>query len=254
MFRREDNNVLRSDPKLQPDLEDDALALPLIAGSKAFAPLAEALGSIRFAAIVPDKVREYQIPDGGRALRPDGSNAASVLREMVEKHPERYARLCEFLRAAVPGTRDVQPKKVGNRLTLEFTQEAATEVRFEAFSMSDGTLRIVGLLLALLQVPSPLLLVIEEPEAAIHPGALAVLLDAMREAKERSQLLVTTQSPEILDAEWITEDDVRIVEWENGFSRIRPLAEGARAMLRDHLFTAGELLRSNALVGAPAGE
>ncbi len=69
--------------------------------------------------------------------------------------------------------------------------------------MSDGTLRAVGILVALFQyhggaseVP---LVGIEEPDAALHPGAAGVLLDALREASVRTQVVVTSHSPDLLD-------------------------------------------------------
>lgn len=253
-FHRVGSDWFKTVSDFAPLLSDDALALPLVAGLTEFSPLASALDSIRFVDVVPERLRDYQNPDSGHAFKHDGSNAASVLREMVRNHPDRHGRLCEFLSAAVPGVIDIQPKSVGSKLTLEFTQSLAngSKLVFEAISMSDGTLRIFGILLALLQPPDPMVVVIEEPEAAVHVGALAVLLDAMNEAKLRSQLLITTQSPDVLDADWIAEDDIRIVQNENGLSRFSPLANGTRDVLRRHLFTVGELLRDNALIGESA--
>jgi hypothetical protein len=60
---------------------------------------------------------------------------------------------------------------------------------------SDGTLRLAGILTALFQQPSPTLLGFEEPELAIHPGALPVLYDFLAEGSVRSQILLTTHSP-----------------------------------------------------------
>ena len=92
---------------------------------------------------------------------------------------------------------------------------------------------------------------IEEPEATIHPGALGVILDVLRYASDRTQLIVTTHSPEVLDADWLEDRHIRIVSWHDGTTRVTPLAVGSREALRQHLMTAGELLRSNALEGTP---
>ena len=75
---------------------------------------------------------------------------------------------------------------------------------------SDGTLRALATLTALYQdVPlsyaGPLSL--EEPENALHPGALAVLADAIREAATRRQIILTTQSPNLIT--WCRADDLR---------------------------------------------
>lgn len=87
-------------------------------------------------------------------------------------------------------------------MTLEFTQNrlGAEPIQFEAFSLSDGTLRVLGRITAVFQRPRPSLLVIEEPEASIHPGALGSILDVLRFASRCMQVVVTTHSPDILDA------------------------------------------------------
>jgi predicted ATPase len=119
--------------------------------------------------------------------------------------------------------------------------------------MSDGTLRALGLLAAVYQRQTPTLLAIEEPEATIHPGALGVILDVLRHASERTQVIVTTQRPDLLDADWLEDRHIRIVDWQDGETRVMPPDVGSREALRQHLMPAGELLRSNALQGMPPG-
>ena len=113
--------------------------------------------------------------------------------------------------------------------------------------MSDGTLRAIGLLAAVFQRPTPSLVAIEEPEATIHPGALGSILDLLRHASKSMQVVITTHSPELLDAKWITDRHLRIVEWADGATRIRPVSDATREAIQSHLMGAGELLRSNAL-------
>ena len=113
--------------------------------------------------------------------------------------------------------------------------------------MSDGTLRALGLLIAVFQTPSPSVLVIEEPEATIHPGALGAILDLIRRASKNMQVIVTTHSPEILDAPWIEDKNLRIVVWDKGASRVLMPDSSVRKAMKAHLMGAGELLRSNAL-------
>ena len=124
-------------------------------------------------------------------------------------------------------------------------------MKFEAFSMSDGTLRVLGLITAVFQRPSPSLLVIEEPEASIHPGALGSILDVLRLASHSMQVVVTTHSPDILDAKWIDDRHLRILSWERGFTRISRVSQAVREALRENLMGAGELLRSNILTPDP---
>jgi predicted ATPase len=116
--------------------------------------------------------------------------------------------------------------------------------------MSDGTLRALGLLAAVFQRPAPSLLVIEEPEATIHPGALGSVLDLLRHAGRFMQVVVTTHSPDVLDAQWIEAEHLRMASWEEGASRVVPVSEATRSVLKEYLMGAGELLRSNALTPA----
>lgn len=234
---------------LVPVIEPNALALPLVGGDKRFGAMFRFISGMRTYRIEPAALRAMQDADGGSGLRPDGRNAASVLREIRRKAPMDWKRICELLENVVPGTVDVRPKKHGNKLTLEFTQNrtGTDPIKFEAFSMSDGTLRVLGLITAVFQRPAPSLLVIEEPEASIHAGALGSVLDVLRLAAGSMQVVVTTHSPDILDAKWIEEGYLRILSWEEGFTRIDRASRAVRTALERQLMGAGELLRSNAL-------
>lgn len=233
---------------LAPAVEPNALALPLVGGDKRFQPVLRFLSGMRTYRIEPAELRAMQDPDGGTGLHPDGRNAASVLRE-IQRREEDRTRVCQLLESVVPGTVDVRPKKHGNKLTLEFTQKrlGAEPVRFEAFSMSDGTLRVLGLITAVFQRPAPSLLVIEEPEASVHAGALGAILDVLRLASRSMQVVVTTHSPDILDAKWIEDRHLRILSCDHGFTRVGHVSQAVRTTLARHLMGAGELLRANAL-------
>lgn len=235
---------------LTPAVEPNALALPLVGGDRRFQPVLRFLAGMRTYRIEPSALRAMQDPDGGVGLRSDGRNAASVLREIQRRSPdEDWTRICALLESVIPGTVGVRPKKHGNKLTLEFTQNriGAKPVKFEAFSMSDGTLRVLGLIAAVFQRPAPPLLVVEEPEASVHPGAVGSILDVLRLASRSMQVVVTTHSPDILDAKWIEDRHLRILTSESGRTRIGRPSRSVRKVLRDHLMGAGELLRSNAL-------
>jgi predicted ATPase len=118
--------------------------------------------------------------------------------------------------------------------------------------MSDGTLRAFGILLALFQGrgrngSAPPLVGLEEPEAALHPAAASVLLGALREASTISQVLVTSHSPDLLDDKNIPAESILAVEGRDGITVIGPIDEAGRSVLRERLFTPGELLRQNQL-------
>ena len=120
---------------LEPVMESSALAMPLVGGDIRFQAVARFLSEMRAYRIEPAVLREMQDPDSGIRLHSDGSNAASVLREIQRRSPEDWMRMLNLLECIVPGTVGVRPKKHGNKLTLEFTQNWARSelVKFEAF-------------------------------------------------------------------------------------------------------------------------
>ena len=245
-----------SHPSLQPAMEPGALALPLVGGDTRFSGVFRFLSRMRICRIEPTSLREVQDPDAGNRLRPTGRNAASVLREIERESPQDWRTLLALLRAIVPATKSVRSRQQGNKLILEFAQDWGLKepVRFPAYNISDGTLRALGVLAAVFQRPAPSVLVIEEPEATMHPGALGAILDLVLHASRRMQVVVTTHSPDLLDAKWIEDRHLRLVTWKEGVTRAGKLSQSASGCLRDHLMGAGELLRANALTSEPTVE
>ncbi len=252
-FDRRGTEFETSLPGLRPALDPQSLALLVVGGVEQLAPVLKALTAMRVYAIEPALIREMQDPDSGLVLKRDGSNVASVLGELGRQDPQIMDRVCEILGTIVPGTTRVRPIRHGKKLTLVFTQEWAEgrTIDFEAFAMSDGTLRVLGMLAAVMQQPAPSLIVVEEPEATIHPGALGAIQDLIQMASRRSQVVVTTHSPELLDASRIQASNLRVVHWDMGATHISPLGPGAVAALQQHLMGAGELFRANTLDATP---
>ena len=230
-----------------PKLTSSTLALTLIGDSR-FEPVFDFLANIRTYSIDPLTLRSDHEQYGNMELDEDGSNAARVLRRIERKSPEDWEEICELLASAVPGFDSVHARRRNGELTLEFLLNLRMgRARFDASDMSNGTLRALGILVAAYQRPAPSLMVIEEPEASIHPGALGVILDVLRDARRSSQIVVTTHSPDILDAKWIEDRHLRLVSWEEGITRVDPMAPSVKQAMTEQLFGAGELLRSNAL-------
>lgn len=233
---------------------NDRLYLVNVSGLPDFRPVYEALSRMGFYSLNPEAIRDLQTPDAGELLRRDGSNLASVLAVLQSAAPEVKGRVEEYLARIVPGITSVSHKPIGPKETLEFRQQvvgAKEPWRFLAVNMSDGTLRALGILVAVLQtgpggkeIP---LVGIEEPEVALHPAAMSVLLDSLTEASRRRQVLVTSHSPDLLDEESIPDDSLLAVVSDQGVSRIDRIDSVGRSALQDHLYTAGELLRMNEL-------
>lgn len=233
----------------------DRLYLVTVSGLREFRVAYELLSRMGFYSFNPERIRDLQVPDMGDMLARDGHNVASVLGQLEARAPEVKQRLEEYLSKVVPGLQAVRTERLGPKETLEFTQEAngSPARHFLAASMSDGTLRALGVLVALFQPMADLprrvpLVGIEEPELALHPSAAAVLLEGLEEASQQRQVLVTSHSPDLLDQESLTEREVLAVVAEHGETRIGRLDEAGRSVLREHLYTVGELLRVNQLI------
>lgn len=235
---------------LMPPAQRDRLYLVAASGLPQFRPLYDALSQMGFYSVQPDRIRELQAPDEGRVLRRDGSNLASVLAGLEQ--PERAdvkERIREYLRRVVPGIEDFGAKRIGHMETVEFKQAvegAEKPWRFPAINMSDGTLRALAVLVALFQAgqgSGVRLVGVEEPETALHPAAARVLRDCLLEASEQVQIIVTSHSAELLDDASIDPSMIRAVIAEGNRTSIGGVDDATRSALRDHLFTAGELLR-----------
>ena len=202
---------------LAPVIEPQSLALPLVGGMKDFAPVAQFLRAMNIYAVEPSRMRGIHNPDAGTWLKRDGSNAASIL-QRIGQHPEGLSRVVELLNAVVPSVIDVKPLSRGDDITLAFLQLSPDDkyMGFADIGMSDGTLRTLGLIVAAIQEPSPSLIAVEEPEANIHPGALEAINDIINIAAQRTQVVVTTHSPDLLDTKWIQPENLRVVEWDKG--------------------------------------
>ena len=237
-------------------LQPSYLAMPILAGLGHFIFVSQVISRMKSYAIEPAALRDMQDPGSGTDLRSDGRNAASVFEEIERVYPDRIRRIKEILPVIVPNTTGIDTIQHGKKLALEFTQKwgDSKQLTFEAFSMSDGTLRALGLLLAVYQISTPTLLFVEEPEASIHPGAAATILETLRYACSMMQVVVSTQSPDILDAKWIQDRNIRVVQWRHGETYVEQVPEHAKRALREHLMGAGELLRSEALEPSAVSE
>ena len=204
---------------------------------------------MRFYSLVPDRIREIQDPDAGDVLTRDGSNAAAVLREMKRNNRDDYDRVCRLLSKVVPGVSAVEYHSLGQKETLKFKQDVGSDWpwTFEALNMSDGTLRALGILLAVYQSSRPAVVVIEEPEATIHPAAMDVLVQILRDGQYRSQVLVTTHSPDVVDNKAISDENIRVVEKQRGRTIVSTMGSLSRESVKQKLYSLGDLMRSGEL-------
>jgi len=201
------------------------------------------LSALQTVDINPAAMRELQDPTGSLVFNPDGSSAASVLQGL---DADQRTMLAEQLAAVVPGITGVEPRNVADKITIHFRQDVEGKNReFSARQMSDGTLRVLGILLALSRPRHGVMTVIEEPEVAVHLAAQRTLIEILSEYTNDTQVLITTHSADVIDA--LPIDDLRVVWSEAGRSLIAPVAKYTADIVREGLITPGELLRSGGL-------
>jgi predicted ATPase len=252
-FEMADGQVSASMENMPP-ASRDRLYLVNAAGLPSFRVVYDALLAMGFYSLNPALMKGFQSPDAGELLHRDGGNIASVIGRLTADEPGTMERIKSYLATIVPGIEDVARKSLGPSETLEFRQHVVGSEfpwKFYAASMSDGTLRALGALVAVMQLANrkePVRLVgIEEPETALHPAAAGALMDALREAACHTQILITTHSADLVDQLNPEEDQLIAVQSVGGATQLGSLDQPSREAIRDHLYSPGELLRMDQL-------
>jgi predicted ATPase len=199
--------------------------------------------------IYPNTLRTPQEPSNETYLAPEGRNLASILKRMTKnkRGGEALSQITEAMRAIMPNLERISVLSLGGFLVPQFHMIETSGKRhmFNVSQMSDGSLRVLGLLTALYQQPRPSVIALEEPEQTVNPGVLTVLADSIKEVSKRSQILITTHSPHLLDQ--FDPTDVRTVEYLNGRTRVSGINDVQIGAVRERLFSLGELLVSEGL-------
>jgi predicted ATPase len=184
-------------------------------------------------------------------LLPDAANLAAYLRRLHSEYKPEYQRVIETIRLVLPFFddfvhRDGSPETV----QLEWTQQGHPDLPLKAHMLSDGSLRFICLTTLLLQPISllPETILVDEPELGLHPYAITVLADMFKQVAEQRQLIVSTQSVELVNE--LAPDDVIVVDQESGASTFRRYTEAnLGGWLKE--YSLGELWKRNVLGGRP---
>lgn len=154
----------------------------------------------------PRYAQQADLPED--RLLPDCSNLSLVLNQ-IEHSGE--VRVSELLSKFFPSFERLSIRVAGGRAQL-YLFEHGFKIPIPATRLSDGTLRFVALLAALLSPSPPDLLCVEEPELGLHPDSVALLAEVLVDASHRMQLLVTTHSEALISA--LTDQPSAIVTCE----------------------------------------
>ncbi len=219
-----------------------------------FSEFARLLLGLKFHDFHPDSMRELKIPLSS-SLDRSGGNIANILAITQEMVDEDFSRIQRYLHIITETVELHEIAKYGEYITPRFRIPAGTngmQNELDAKSMSDGTLRALGAITSVFQsvlLPEDrlTLVAIEEPETALHPAAMRALVSAFDAATMRTQVLLTTHSPDLLDAEEIRPVNVRIVQMIDGQTVIGPIDEASVEIVRQNLDTLGGLERNDSL-------
>lgn len=197
--------------------------------------------------------RDQSLRDSER-LRHDASNIAAFLLELQEDEEGSYTLIRDTVRLIAPFFDDflLRPQTKGKKeqVRLEWHQKGS-DFPFQPNQLSDGTMRFICLATALIQPYPPATIVIDEPELGLHPYAISMLADLIKSASERTQVIISTQSPTLLD--YFDPNEIVVVNRKKGRSTFERLDEEDLAnWLED--YSVGELWQKNIVRGGPTNE
>jgi predicted ATPase len=197
----------------------------------------------------PQSPARYGIATNVRndALADGGDNLALVLNQL--DFLGVHDRIRSYLRRFCERFEDVKVN-VGDGLARAFLREAGLTEMLSAIRMSDGTLKFLALLAVLFHPTPPPLMCIEEPEIGLHPDALQLVAEALLEASESMQLIVTTHSDALVDA--LTDRPETVLVCERDFDNGTQLHRLSKDRLKEWLehYTLGQLWRKGEIGGS----
>ena len=156
-------------------------------------------------------------------LQSQGNNLSSFLVYLRDNYPEAYKRIVNYVRDVVPQFLDFYLEPVGGYVSLRWSDNSATDYRFNAHQLSDGSIRFIALAALLLQPEEtmPNVIIIDEPELGLHPYAISQLAEMIKDASRHVQVIIATQSKDLVDSFDI--GDVSVVELDNQKTIVRKL-------------------------------
>lgn len=186
-----------------------------------------------------------------RSLRENGSNLAAFLYFLQEKHRKDFDQIEDQIRSVAPffGSFDLLPDRLHeDKIELRWI-EKNSDAYFNAYDLSDGTLRFIALTTVFLQPNLPNTIMIDEPELGLHPFAINKLAAMIKSAAANgNQVIVSTQSVSLIDN--FEPEDIITVDRDEEQSVFRRLDSGD---LEDWLdeYTVGDLWNKNVIGARP---
>ena len=199
-------------------------------------------------------MRHYEIIQDNRALRFDAVNIAPYLLRLKNMDQDSYQNILDSLHLVMPFfdefLLDVAEFGEKQKVNLSWLQNGS-DYPMQPYHFSDGSIRFICLATALLQPDPPSTIIIDEPELGLHPSAIAILAELIQSASKRTQLIVATQSPALID--YFGVEDVIVVNRKDGASTFERLEEKDFSVWLE-TYSVGELWSKNVISGGPVYE
>ena len=201
-------------------------------------------------------MRRYEIVEDSRRLRCDASNIAPFLLRLKTKpsFSTYYTEIANAVRMVIPFFDDfrLDVLKMGEAEKVALSwQQKGSDFPMQPYHLSDGSIRFICLATALLQPTPPSMIVIDEPELGLHPEAIAILGELIQDAAKRTQVIVATQSPLLLDQFAI--EDIVVVNRKEGQSTFERLKRPDYDQWLES-YSVGQLWTKNVIQGGSTNE
>ena len=141
---------------------------------------------------LPQPIRPAKLP--GK----DGEDLATCLYGMREAEPDRFEAVEDALRAAFPGFERLSFPPVAAGTLAMIWRDRNFPKGFYTHQLSEGMLRFLWLVTLLQSADLPVVTMLDEPEVSLHPELLSLLAGLLREASQRSQIIVATHSDRLV--------------------------------------------------------
>ena len=194
-------------------------------------------------------IRQPTITRRETQVATDGQNLISVLHTLYTGDRNFKADIDLAMHAAFGDDFEtlVFPPAADQRIQLRVRWKTLSREQ-SAADLSDGTLRFLFLLTVLASPNPPPLIAIDEPETGLHPSMLPIIAEYAVDASDRTQVILTTHSPQFLDAFKEATPQTTVVKWSNGESFLEPV-NGERLERWLESYSLGSLLSSGELEG-----
>lgn len=183
-----------------------------------------------------------------KVLHSNAANIAAFLYHMAQTHPEHYARIEETIRQVSPFFGAFVLKEISPGQTQLLWRDRYSELLYYPYQLSDGTVRYICLATLLLQPDPASTLIVDEPELGLHPYAIKLLASMLHEAAQHTQLIISTQSSQLIDE--MSPEDIIVANQRDGETMLEQLdANRLGEWLQE--YTLGQLWEKNELGGQP---